>query len=66
MPMPMGDYEKMRLQKSVPGERAGIRNLSHTYTHCKNLPQRVVADNPQKVYTWQRRVKSVAQITIKS
>jgi hypothetical protein len=46
----VGDYEKMRLQKSVPGERAGIRNLSHTYTHCKGLPQRVIADNPKKVY----------------
>jgi hypothetical protein len=46
----VGDYEQMRLQKSVPGERAGIRNLSHTYTHCKGLPQRVVADNPKKVY----------------
>jgi len=47
----VGDYEKMRLQKSVPGERAGIRNLSHTYTNCKGLPQRVIADNPKKVYT---------------
>jgi hypothetical protein len=46
----VGDYEKMRLQKSIPGERAGIRNLSHTYTHCKGLPQRVIADNPKKVY----------------
>jgi hypothetical protein len=46
----VGDYEKMRLQKSVPGERAGIRNLSHTYTNCKGLPQRVIADNPKKVY----------------
>jgi len=44
----VGDYESMRLQKSIPGERAGIRNLSHTYTHCKGLPQRVVADNPKK------------------
>jgi hypothetical protein len=47
----VGDYEKMRLQKSIPGERAGIRNLSHTYTNCKGLPQRVIADNPKKVYS---------------
>ena len=46
----VGDYEKTRLQKSIPGERAGIRNLKHTYTHCKGLPQRVIADNPKKIY----------------
>ena len=38
------------MQKSIPGERAGVRNLSHSYTHCKGLPQRVTADNPKKVY----------------
>ena len=46
----VGDYESLRMQKSIPGERAGIRNLSHSYTHCKGLPQRVIADNPKKVY----------------
>lgn len=46
----VGDYESFRQQKSIPGERAGIRNLSHSYTHCRGLPKRVVADNPKSVY----------------
>ena len=45
----VNDYENYRPSKSVPGERAG-RNKTHTYTHCKNLPERVIADNPKKVY----------------
>src|SRR5210317_1353671 len=45
----VGDYESMRLQKSIPGERANIYK-SHTYTNCKDLPRRVIADNPKKVY----------------
>jgi len=45
----VGDYEGFRQSKSIPGERAGIRN-GHTYTHCRDLPRRVVADNPKKVY----------------
>tara|TARA_B100001142_G_scaffold308852_1_gene340763 strand:+ start:854 stop:1429 length:576 start_codon:yes stop_codon:yes gene_type:complete len=46
----MGDYERYRLQKSVPGDRSGRSKWFHTYTNCKNLPQRVVSDNPKKVY----------------
>ena len=46
----VGDFESFRMSKSIPGERAGIKNLNHSYTHCKGLPQRVVADNPKKVY----------------
>tara|TARA_B100000073_G_scaffold345076_1_gene353278 strand:- start:2466 stop:3212 length:747 start_codon:yes stop_codon:yes gene_type:complete len=45
----VGDYESYRRHKSIPGERAGIYN-SHNYTHCKDLPRRVMADNPNKVY----------------
>ena len=31
----VGDYEGFRRSKSIPGERAGIRN-GHTYTHCRD------------------------------
>jgi len=46
----VGDYESLRSYKSVPGERAGMRNMNHSYVSCKQLPQRVVADNPKSVY----------------
>ncbi|MDB4865451.1 LysM peptidoglycan-binding domain-containing protein [Euryarchaeota archaeon] len=45
----VNDYEGYRMSKSIPGERAGL-NLKHSYTHCKGLPDRVIADNPKKVY----------------
>ena len=53
----VGDYESLRMSKSIPGERAGIKNLSHSYTNCKGLPQRVIADNPKKVYKVQADTK---------
>jgi len=46
----VGDYEKYRQQKSVPGDRSGRSKWYHSYTNCKNLPKRVVSDNPKKVY----------------
>ena len=46
----VGDYERYRHQKSVPGDRSGRSRWYHSYTNCKNLPQRVVSDNPKKVY----------------
>ena len=46
----VGDYQAYRYQKSIPGDRSGMSNLPHNYTHCKSLPQRVVSDNPKKVY----------------
>ena len=46
----VGDYEKKRSYKSVPGERAGIKNMNHSYVSCMKLPQRVIADNPKRVY----------------
>ena len=46
----VGDYEKYRHQKSVPGDRSGRSKWYHSYTNCKNLPKRVVSDNPKKVY----------------
>lgn len=46
----VGDYEAYRWQKSIPGDRSGLSNGKHNYTTCKNLPKRVVSDNPKKVY----------------
>ena len=46
----VGDYEAYRWQKSIPGDRSGLSNGSHNYTHCTSLPNRVVSDNPKKVY----------------
>lgn len=45
----VNDFETFRIQKSVPGSMVG-RNGFHTYTHCKGIADRVVADNPKKVY----------------
>ena len=46
----VGDYEAYRFQKSIPGDRSGLSNRNHNYTHCRDLPNRVVSDNPKKVY----------------
>ena len=46
----VGDYEAYRFQKSTPGDRSGLSNRNHTYTNCKELPKRVISDNPKKVY----------------
>ena len=50
----VNDYESFRHSKSVPGERYKKRTGKsfgfHTYTHCKGLAKRVIADNPKKVY----------------
>lgn len=46
----VGDYEAYRWQKSIPGDRSGLSNRGHSYTHCKGLPKRVISDNPKKVY----------------
>jgi hypothetical protein len=45
-----GDYSAYRWQKSTPGNRSGLSNNGHNYTHCTDLPSRVVSDNPTKVY----------------
>jgi hypothetical protein len=45
-----GDYAAYRWQKSTPGNRSGLSNDGHTYTHCTDLPNRVISDNPTKVY----------------
>ena len=43
-------YNDRRINKSLPGERAGL-DRTHSYTHCGgNLGRRVIADNPGKVY----------------
>lgn len=46
----VGDYEAYRFQKSTPGDRSGLSKRNHTYTNCKELPKRVISDNPKKVY----------------
>lgn len=46
----IGDYEAYRFQKSIPGDRSGLSNLNHNYTSCRDLPRRVISDNPRKVY----------------
>ena len=46
----VGDYEAYRWQKSIPGDRSGLSNGHHNYTHCTGLPNRVISDNPKKVY----------------
>jgi hypothetical protein len=46
----VGDYEAYRWQKSIPGDRSGLSNGNHTYTHCTGLPKRVISDNPKKIY----------------
>ena len=46
----VGDYEAYRWQKSIPGDRSGLSNGHHTYTHCTGLPKRVISDNPKRVY----------------
>jgi len=46
----VGDYEAYRWQKSIPGDRSGLSNGNHNYTHCTGLPGRVISDNPKKVY----------------
>ena len=46
----VNDPEAFRWQKSSPGDRSGLSNGYHNYTHCKGLPNRVISDNPKKVY----------------
>jgi len=46
----IGDYEAYRWQKSIPGDRSGLSGLYHSYTHCRDLPRRVISDNPRKVF----------------
>jgi len=45
----VNDFRPHRFVKSVPGAKVG-KNGNHTYTHCKGLSDRVIADNPKKVY----------------
>ena len=46
----INDFEAYRWQKSIPGDRSGLSSISHNYTHCTDLPRRVISDNPKKVY----------------
>lgn len=44
------DKQSFRIHKSIPGDRTGLSNIPHNYKHCKDLPRRVLNDNPGKVY----------------
>jgi len=46
----VGDHEKYRNNKSVPGNHSGQSSIFHTYRTCKGLAKRVISDNPKKVY----------------
>ena len=46
----VNDLRTYRARKSVPGNRSGLSNKHHTYTHCKGLTKRVISDNPKNVY----------------
>lgn len=46
----VNDFKTYRSRKSIPGDRSGMSRFFHTYTHCKGLTQRVISDNPGKVY----------------
>lgn len=44
------DFRTYRIHKSIPGDRSGLSKLPHTYRNCRDLPRRVISDNPGKVY----------------
>ena len=46
----VGDHAKYRSNKSVPGDHSGMSSIFHTYRTCKGLAERVISDNPRKVY----------------
>lgn len=46
----MGDFEVGRNVKSTPGDRAGFPANTIKITSCKNLQQRILADNGKNVY----------------
>ena len=46
----VNDFETFRVRKSVPGDRSGKSSEYHSYTNCKGLPERVLSDNPGKIY----------------
>ena len=53
----MNDFQGYRLHKSIPGNRSGLSNLPHTYTHCKDLKRRLLSDNPGRVYPTKPKTK---------
>lgn len=46
----VNDFQSFRVHKSIPGDRSGLSKLPHTYKNCRDLPRRVISDNPGKVY----------------
>ena len=45
-----GSYSPKRTQKSVPGDRSGMRANGLTFTTCTGIAKRVISDNPGNVY----------------
>lgn len=46
----VNDYRRYRSQKSSPGNKAGLSNLTNTNLTCPVLKKRVIADNPKRIY----------------
>lgn len=46
----MNDYERGRNVKSTPGNRAGLSSNGLTFTSCRGIKKRILADNPKTVY----------------
>jgi len=46
----IGNYKKYRVQKSTPGNRAGISSNGLTFKTPKGIVSRILKDNPKSVY----------------
>jgi hypothetical protein len=44
-------YSNYRPIKSVPGNISGMNSIFHSYTHCDGIKERILSDNPGKVYS---------------
>jgi hypothetical protein len=42
------DMRRMRIKKSVPGDRT--TGINHSFMHCKGIAKKILSDNPGKVY----------------
>ena len=45
-----GSFSDNRTQKSVPGDRSGLKANGLTFTTCAGIAKRVLSDNPGNVY----------------
>jgi hypothetical protein len=46
----VNDLSQARIHKSQPGNVSGMSDNYHSYTTCKGLAERVISDNPGKIY----------------